>query len=309
MKSTQSLPSDLLSRLLVAAALFCPTAATVSANHDLCSAALLALWGAFICLMPAFLPRKAYLSFLVILWVLSPLVLALLAYIHLNGVPPQPFIALAILHAADHEEISAAIHMLFASDQYKWWAAAYIGLLSGGTGALFVAMISKNQMSPALRTAVFVFCLLPLVVGVWWQALAISAPSWLVNVSDAQATVVGELGAIVVGAFTYSEDVGLRDGALQKATIYGSQHNEAQESTRISIPTLSILVIGESMRADGFALTKIDRGPWSSALGARVRSNLAAFLPPACASHDSTGYSVPMLITGTTPDHRWGSSR
>jgi glucan phosphoethanolaminetransferase (alkaline phosphatase superfamily) len=289
MKSSTVIPYDLLSRFFFAGALFCLTAEIIAkspvALHFMIGTAIL---GVLTCLAPAAFSRRWYIFSLGLLWLLTPIVLALLAYVYLNEVPPQPITAVAILREADSEEISSAIRMLLAAGSYKWWALTYVSLLMGATAAIAAAIYFD------LRNAVLCLSLL-LTASIYCMSLGGGAPSWLFG-ADAQSTVIGELTIIVRAS--------LEDDSIRREMLAGGGHAEAHESVKVTAPALSILVIGESMRADGLSSAKIDRGTWSKDLGARVRSGLAAWLPPACAGHDSTALSVPMLITGTTPDHQ-----
>jgi|GEM_PF-3495660 len=296
MKRPSRFPADFLSRLLFAAALFSTTAEIIANGHISHAILRLALWSALANLVPSFLPRKGFHFCLGLLWILSPLVLALLAYISMNGMAPQPVTAFAILQEADCADILSAIHTSLDSGSFKWIALAFIGLLTGATGLAIQTVFSQNRTSVALRNAILCLSLLPVVAGFWWQLLDSKAPYWLMTAEETHATVLGEISSI---ALSYIENPSLRINDDSMIT-----HADAHESVKISVPHLSILVIGESMRADGFGPDKVNRGPSSKELGARVQANLAAWLPPACVGHDSTALSVPMLITGTTPDHQ-----
>jgi glucan phosphoethanolaminetransferase (alkaline phosphatase superfamily) len=77
---------------------------------------------------------------------------------------------------------------------------------------------------------------------------------------------------------------------------------EATAARTISDSRLSIFVIGESVRAGGIGPTQFQRGPWTKALNDRVQKNLGAWLPTTCAGSNGTAVSVPMLLTGLTPN-------
>lgn len=62
-----------------------------------------------------------------------------------------------------------------------------------------------------------------------------------------------------------------------------------------SLNGLGVFIIGESLRAD--ALLREERGPWSRALGLRLKQGLGVRLPDACAGSNSTFGSLPRLLT------------
>jgi glucan phosphoethanolaminetransferase (alkaline phosphatase superfamily) len=180
---------------------------------------------------------------------------------------------------------------------FRIWGTIFVFCLVCSSLTMWFGRHSKD-VNKKTRTAVLSACILPLAIGLWVQLIADSPPDWIANVYDAETTVAGQIVLVAYGV------IGSNEFFREIENAAGGAHQEAHETIKITAPSLSVLVIGESMRADGLGPQKRTRGPWSMKLDDRVHAGFAAWLPPVCASHDSTETSVPMLITGVTPDRQ-----
>ncbi len=293
----------LVSRLLFALALYLPTVDALlqaSVNTRLWQ---VAIWGALISLAPALLPRKLFLASLALVWIISPLVMGLLGYIALDGIPPSIENVSQTIHEADISESISAFQLALHARGFGWWVAIYFALLLTASILAGVYRSSEDKIKK-LRNGVLCACIMSLAVGsLGNEFLKQSLPPWVLNHSEIRMTLAGNLYLIVLFEIL---DNTLGDAMyvtpIKDSKNLGGRHTQAHEKTHITAPTLSVLVIGESMRANALGPGTANRGIWSKELNERVKAGLAAWLPPTCAAHDSTSMSVPALITGTPPN-------
>jgi glucan phosphoethanolaminetransferase (alkaline phosphatase superfamily) len=285
-------------RLALAGAWFVPTMVVVMRTPMPPRAAAMVGWSLAASVTAAFLPGNGLLAALVAAWMSLPVMIWWLGYASLNGLGPGWEAAQAVFGVGPAGMIEAA-RIAVQSPGILLGLAAHATLLVIATVSWRAARDRPEQPEDAgAAQRIFLAGLAPLAFAMVWQTADRNAPA-LMSPIDGFGSALGTYAA-------------LANKAAEHALIdYGEDRVRApvEATTKITSPMLSIFVVGESVRADVFGHRNAARGPWTKALDERIGRGLGRWLPATCASANGTQMSVPMLVTGTDPDHKADSDR
>ena len=275
-----------LARLFFFAASMCPTIALVGGGlpPDRIGAAfaVAALSGVMLCA----LPPAGFCAARLLAVIVSPLSLLWIAYVCLDGMGPTPLDALNTLANTDIKEALSAVRLLANGKSIS------IGLLYG---VLLAASYVCGRPRPSRHSsAVVAASLVLLMVNAWIPRLLAGAPSFLPGRDDLQNFPFGAMADMISELADERSLVRMRASAATKRRV----PNEAPVLQSID----AIFVVGESHRY----VRPLDftyGGPGWGLLNERVQAGLGVWLPKICASADNTATSVPMLLSGTSPEH------
>jgi glucan phosphoethanolaminetransferase (alkaline phosphatase superfamily) len=235
------------------------------------------------CLLAA-LPAAGFRAARLLTAICLPLSLMWIGYVSLNGMGPTSNDALGTLANTNVAEALAAVRLVA---NYK---SVFIGLLQVMLIAASYACTVSGQTP--YSGAIVAVSLLVLMVNAWIPHFVHTVPSFLPGRDDLQNTPYGSLADLM--------DSWLDNRQILASRSSGAGRNIPREQ-RVRTRIDAIFVLGETFRFD--ALKDIKSGSLA-ALDQRSRAGLGVLLPKVCASADSTAVSVPMLISGTSPDHQ-----
>jgi glucan phosphoethanolaminetransferase (alkaline phosphatase superfamily) len=286
---------EMKGRLYFAAALYVPTLLVFT--HDLQPERSLrmALWALCASVVPASLPRAWMRTCVALTWVTLPATLWWMGYVVLNGIGPGWEAAQAALSSNIGEMFEAAGAVLVAPV-----LAIAVGLHVALLGAVTAMTLRKGGAPvpgegtliwPRTSRGVLLAALLPVAVSSSLTAFDLSDID-IFSPADSLASPMGSYSLIAQQGF--------------EQVVYGEFFSSSGRripagSRRIGEPVLSLLVVGESVRAGGIGPDRTARGPWTKKLDERFRSGLGAWLPTTCAGSNGTQMSVPLLLTGLPP--------
>jgi glucan phosphoethanolaminetransferase (alkaline phosphatase superfamily) len=269
------------SRWLFLLAWICPTLCLVGGGlpPERIAAALIAatLSGLVLAALPAGSFRVARgLTALVF-----PVVWLWLAYASLDGMGPPAVDTIATAANTYADEALTALRLGLTPKSIGFGLVS-LGLL----GASFWRGVPpRTRHSGALLAAP----LLLLGVLTWAPRIMATVPAFFPGRDDWQNFPYGSMADLLAT---------LVDNDAARGVQFHRRPSEAPVTDRID----SILVLGETFRFTTLAeLTP--EGPAASYFSDRFDRGLGVFLPQVCASADATAISVPMLLTGTTPEH------
>jgi glucan phosphoethanolaminetransferase (alkaline phosphatase superfamily) len=275
-----------LVRLLLLAAWISPTIALIGgglpADRIFAAFAAAGLSGVLICALPSAGFRVARLVTLIV----SPLSLMWIAYVCLDGMGPTPRDALFTLANTDTREALSAVHLL-ANGKSISLGLTHITLLAG-------SYVCGRPHQSRYATPVVAAALFLLMALAWIPRLLADAPSFLPGRDDLQNFPYGSMADILGDLADEHSVVRIGWGEASERHV----PHEAAVQQRID----AIFVVGESHRYARSAGLE-NEGPGWESLKERFQANLGVWLPKVCASSDSTAISVPMLLSGTPPDH------
>ena len=263
----------------------CPTVALIGGGlppDRLCAAFIAAaLSGALICALPVAGFRVARLVTLLLL----PVSWLWVGYVSLNGMGPSASDALGMLANTTFVEATTALHLVANTK------SVLIGLLQAAS--LAVSFACGRPYASHRAPPVMASLLLVLMVIAWLPRLMREAPSFLPGRDDVQN-------------FAYGSLLDLADAWVDHRALIGAagRHGPPRgtpRERRVTGDIDAVFILGETFRFDRPWDLRDAGGAWS-ALDARFRAGLGAFLPKVCASADSTAASVPMLVSGTSPE-------
>jgi glucan phosphoethanolaminetransferase (alkaline phosphatase superfamily) len=275
-----------LARLLFFAAWTCPAIALIGGGLPLdrivAAFAASALSGVMFCALPPAGFRAARLLTVLV----SPLSLLWIAYVCLDGMGPTPPDALGTLANTDTKEALSAVHLLANGKSIS------IGLLH----AILLAgsYVSGRPRPSPHSTAIVAASLLVLMLNAWIPRLLANAPAFLPGRDDLQNFPYGSMADMIGELADERSVVRMRSSA--------ASNRQVPKEPRVLLPIDAIFVVGESHRY----LRPLDfnyGGPGWVSLNERVRAGLGVLLPHVCASADATATSLPMLLSGTSPEH------
>lgn len=243
-----------------------------------------------------FLGRGAKISF----WMQAgtlPLSLGWMGSVAVTGYGPSNA-ALSALDAGAVFELAAALGLALARPAFL--VAATLSILA--LAWAWVVLPRASEKSQNAMGILFLCALLPAAAvnmnGTAYQPLSGIA------VSEVRNTVV------------WFSHIGMAKEALSQALdvlARGSSGLPAVRSTKFversfqAKDGLAIFIVGDSLRAD--ALIVEGRGPWSTALAARLNKGLGMRLADACAGGNATYTSIPRLLTAVDPSDSLGAAQ
>ena len=273
-----------LARLLLFAAWMSPMAALPGGGLPVerivaaCIAA--ALSGALL----SSLPSAAFRIARGLILLLQPLALLWLGYVTLNGMGPTASAALGAMAHTNIAEATTALDLLANARSLS------IGMLQLVLLAASFAC-GKGQRC-RLSGAIAAATLMALMLNAWILQWSSNAPSFLPGRADLQNFPYGSAAELAAALVTDRSALRPKPGPVAGHRI------PSEPAVQSSID--AIFVLGESFRFERPPGMNFGGDGWS-ALQKRFRMGLGVFLPKVCASADSTAISVPMLLSGTSP--------
>ena len=290
-----------IARLLFWLTLFLPTLLALWRSQGNGRSWQTLLWSAAICALPSVFPGALFVGAQWLALLLLPALLWWITYAALNGVGPGWEAAMAAFSTSASEAAGAALLAIQTPH-----VVLFAGLCSG---CLLLSLLLMHQVRSRgdLRDATgaqlktcLALALLPFFISAVTNAAQLPLPV-LFLASDPGFSTMGTATRL------------LWEGANQ--LMYGDLMTPAPARLPAHAPhqetqaKLAIFVIGESLRAGGIGPDKIQRGPWTKALDARMHNQLGSWLPTTCAGSNGTAVSVPLLLTGLTPAHYQEAAR
>jgi glucan phosphoethanolaminetransferase (alkaline phosphatase superfamily) len=275
-----------LARLSFLAAWMCPTISLLGGGLPVSrivgAVAAAALSGVLLSALPLAGFRAARLLTAIVL----PLSLLWIGYVSLNGTGPTPSDALGTLRNTYTAEALGALRLI-ANQRSIAVAALQVMLLAGSFACGSPRRLRHSWTIVAASLAAAM-------VNAWLLPLLMDVPSAFPRRSDLQNFPYGCMADIVAGLL----DPG---SGVRWQTQPGSGRQAAHDAP-VSQPIDAIFVLGEAFRFDRPLDFNFGGAGWA-ALNQRVGAGLGQWLPKVCASADATVISVPMLLTGTSPEH------
>jgi glucan phosphoethanolaminetransferase (alkaline phosphatase superfamily) len=281
-----------VARLLFFAAWVCPTIVLVGgglpAERIIAAFCAAALSGALLSALPVRGFRAARLLTVIVL----PLSWLWIGYVSLNGMGPTSNDALGALANTNVAEAWTAVHLI-ANDK-----SISIGILQA---LLLAASYACGTPRQSLYSgAIVAASLVVLMANAWIPRLLPSAPAFLPGRDDLQNVTYGSLWDML-------------DTWVDNRLILGSRSapgmgRRIPNEPRVLQDIDAIFVLGETFRFERSEYLGEERRAWSS-LNERFRAGLGVSLPKVCASADSTAVSVPMLVSGTSPQNHEDAAR
>lgn len=275
-----------LARLTFFAAWMCPTISLLGGglpgSRIVGAFAAAALSGVLLSALPVAGFRVARMLTAILL----PLSLLWIGYVSLNGMGPTPADALGTLRNTYTAEALGALRLI-ANQR------------SIAVGVLQVMLLAASYGCGAPRRlrhswAIVAASLLAAMVNAWLLPLLMDVPAAFPRASDLQNFPYGCMLDIVAGLADPASGV-----RWQSQPRVGRRL--AQEAP-VSQSIDAIFVLGESFRVERPLDFNFGGAGWSL-LNQRVGAGLGQWLPKVCASADATVISVPLLLTGTAPEH------
>jgi glucan phosphoethanolaminetransferase (alkaline phosphatase superfamily) len=125
-----------------------------------------------------------------------------------------------------------------------------------------------------------------------WAQISLTHPlRWLPTRDDWQNFPYGSVADLLGIALSHPQ--------LLHRTV--KVHRPVPVEARVTQPVDAIFVLGETFRFDRDWNAVRENGAWA-AIKRRLDEGLGVFLPKVCASADATAISVPMLLTGVSPE-------
>jgi glucan phosphoethanolaminetransferase (alkaline phosphatase superfamily) len=271
-------------RLLFFAAWVCPTISLLFGDlaPDRIIAAVCAagLTGALLSALPSPGFRAARLLTLL----LMPLSWLWIAYVSLNGTGPSAVDALGTLANTNTAESWTALRLM-ANGQSITIALLQLTLLVG-------SWLCGTPRFSGGSTAVLAAALVLLMLTAWMPIVSAQTPAALPTRADWQNFPYGSMADIVGAWVTHPE--------LAHATAKLKRRVPIEPA--VTQPIDAIFVLGETFRfeRDWQATDKDDA--WGL-LARRFRAGLGVMLPKVCASADATAISLPMILSGVSPEN------
>ncbi len=273
-----------LARPLFFAAWVCPTIALLLGDlpRERMGAALLSAVSSGALL--AALPPRGFRTARSITLTLLPLSWLWVAYVTLNGSGPTAVDALTTLVNTNTAEASGALRLMVNP------ASIFIGLLQA---ILLIASYFGGAIRfGAASRAVLAATLAWIMIGAWAQVLLSGPIRVLPTSNDWQNFPYGSLAELIGAGFSHPE-------LLRR---HAQVDRRVPVEARVTQSIDSIFVVGETFRFDR-DLSAVRKSSAWSAIQMRLDEGLGALLPKVCASADATAISVPMLLTGVSPQN------
>jgi glucan phosphoethanolaminetransferase (alkaline phosphatase superfamily) len=230
------------------------------------------------------LPSPGFRIARLLLTLCLPLSLLWIGYVSLNGMGPTSADAAGALAHTNPAEALTAVRLLA---NYK---SVFVGLCQVSLiGASYACTLPRESPYAA---GIFAGSLLVVMVNAWIPRLVHPVPAFLPGRDDLQNVPYGAVADLIDSLVDQQEIMASRSTGGGRRIA-----DEAHVADRID----AIFVLGETFRYD--ALKNLKSGALDS-LRQRVAGGLGVILPKVCASADSTAVSVPMLLTGTSPEHQ-----
>jgi glucan phosphoethanolaminetransferase (alkaline phosphatase superfamily) len=239
-----------------------------------------AMSGALLCS----LPLAAFRIARGLILLLQPLSLLWIGYVSLNGMGPTAIAALGAMAHTNIAEATTALHLLANAKSLAIGGLQLILLVASyacGKG-------DRCRFSGAIAAA----ALTALMLNAWIPQLLSTAPSFLPGRDDLQNFPYGSVAELAVALVTDRQ-------ALRPTPGPVAVHRIPRESA-VQSSIDAIFILGETFRFERPPGLSFGGEGWS-ALQKRFRAGLGVYLPKVCASADSTAISVPLLLTGTSP--------
>ena len=230
------------------------------------------------------LPARAFRAARWITTLLLPLTCLWIGYASLNGGGPTAADALTAIANTNPSEASTALRLM-ANPQSLSFCFVHAALLAASYGCGTVAF------GAATRT-LLATCLLLITIGAWAQVLTADTVRFLPTRNDWPNFPYGSM-ADLVGATLAHPQLLHRIRRVQRRVPI---------EPRVTQPVDGIFIVGETFRFDRDWSGLRSNSGWQT-LNTRFDAGLGVFLPKVCASADATAISVPMLLTGTSPEH------
>ena len=289
------LSSETFARILFWGAWFLPTVLALMRSGGNGRAWESLLWSACICALLAILPRRLFRVAQYCSLLLTPALLWWIAYAALNGIGPGWQAALAAT-ATSVNETKDALKLAIDAPYFVFFSLVCVASLvvSFYLYTTTLAMAATSAKTSEGLKLIFALALLPFAYSYIVSSLGAHLPIIFLS-SDSSFSTIGSATRLVW------EGV---DQVLYGDILYaGHSRLPAKVSVHVKAPRLAMFVVGESVRAGGIGIEKIERGPWTKALNERVNNHLGVWLPTTCAGSNGTAVSVPMLITETEPSN------
>jgi glucan phosphoethanolaminetransferase (alkaline phosphatase superfamily) len=281
-----------VARLLYFAAWVCPTMALIGGglptDRIIAAFCAAALSGAVLSALPVTGFRVARLLTVIVL----PLSWLWIGYVSLNGMGPTSIDALGALANTTVAEAWTAVHLIANGK------SICIGILQAAL--LATSYVCGTPRQTLYGGAIGAASLVALMVNAWIPRLVPNAPSFLPGRDDLQNIPYGSLWDML-------------DTWVDHRTVLGQRLPPGMErripkEARVQEDIDARFVLGETFRFERSGNLGEERRAWS-ALNERFRAGLGVMLPKVCASADSTAVSVPMLVSGTSPEHQGDAAR
>lgn len=249
------------------------------------------LWAAAASAIPATLPRNVLV---VVQWttvIILPALLWWIGYAALNGIGPGWEAAVAVTYTTPREIKEAATLVIHTPGFLELAGICTFSLV---TSLLISRKNGLQDVSPKRLKAILAAVLMPFTVSSLSAALGSPIPVLFLS-SDASFSSLGTVTNLAMGGV---------DRALYGDLLDAQGKRRKGHAPHLATSaSLAIFVIGEGVRAGGIGPQKAERGPWTKALDERMKVGLGTWLPTTCANAHATHQSVPLLMTGISPDH------
>ena len=282
-----------IARVLFWLALFLPTLLALAQSGGNGRTWQTILWAASACLIPSLLPATLFVVVQWLFLLLIPVLLWWITYAALNGIGPGIEAAIAALSATSSEAWGAILITINAP------AALFFSVVCSACLVSSIVMMRKARHSkpssdsaPTHLKLLLFFAILPFSISFVSNASGLPVPV-LFLASDPGYSPLGTATRLIWEGFdeVLYGDIKVIAPERRTATAPRIEHNAR----------LAVFIIGESVRAGGIGPEQINRGAWTKALDVRVQNHLGAWLPTTCSGSNGTAVSVPMLLTGLTP--------
>jgi glucan phosphoethanolaminetransferase (alkaline phosphatase superfamily) len=285
------LAPPLRGRLFLLAAWACPALLTVPNTRSVPDAVAGGLVALGLAGLPAFLPRSAWKVACAATALALPFTLWWCGYAALNGSGAGIEAAVAAMQTSVREATDAFSFVL-GSLPFLIVAAAHLVFLIAACRAALAPGAPPPAESGKVTSLVLLASLLPLSAAALFADFGprISQP----HAFFGAATWVSPLGS--------AEEIAVDE--IQRVNSHrrpGYRRQPALPTALITQPTLAILILGESVRADAYGLRMRNPGEIRKRLAQRIAGGGGSWLPPTCASSDGTHLSIPLLLTAKAP--------
>jgi len=233
----------------------------------------------------AALPVAGFRIARVLTALLLPLSLLWIGYVSLNGMGPTPGDAFGTLRNTYTAEALGALRLI-ANQHSISVGLLQVVLLAGSFACGRPRRLRHSWSIVAAAVAAAM-------ANAWLLPLLIDVPSAFPRGSDLQNFPYGCMADIVAGLLD-------RESGLRAQSQPGVERRVPHEAL-VSQSIDAIFVLGEAFRVDRPLDFSFGGTGWPE-LNQRVRAGLGQWLPKVCASADATVISVPLLLTGTSPE-------